>query len=98
MPDPATVFDYYVANGTFDPLYIRGYGISDVLAAAGSAPPRPGDLDEDGTVGITDFLTLLAAWGPCPVPLADCHADIDGDGNVGSTDFLALLANWGRTF
>ena len=24
------------------------------------------DIDGDGTVGITDFLDLLAAWGPCP--------------------------------
>ena len=26
----------------------------------------PADVDGDGTVGITDFLDLLAAWGPCP--------------------------------
>ena len=26
----------------------------------------PADLDGDGMVGITDFLDLLAAWGPCP--------------------------------
>jgi tetratricopeptide (TPR) repeat protein len=26
----------------------------------------PADLDGDGTVGILDFLALLAAWGPCP--------------------------------
>ena len=25
-----------------------------------------GDLDEDGFVGVTDFLQLLANWGPCP--------------------------------
>jgi pectate lyase len=25
-----------------------------------------GDLDNDGMVGITDFLILLAKWGPCP--------------------------------
>jgi len=87
--------DYYVANGTFDPLYIRGYGISDVLGASGSAPPRPGDLDEDGTVGITDFLTLLAVWGPCPEPCPPhCLGDVDTDCDVGVTDFLILLANW----
>ncbi len=28
----------------------------------------PGDLDDDGTVGITDLLMLLSAWGPCPGP------------------------------
>ncbi len=28
--------------------------------------PCPADVDGDGTVGINDFLDLLAAWGPCP--------------------------------
>jgi len=52
--------------------------------------PCPWDCggDNDGNVGIVDFLGLLSQWttaGPC---------DFDG-GNVGITDFLALLANWG---
>ncbi len=54
-----------------------------------------GDLDGDGAVGILDFLALLAAWGPCPAPPADCPADLNGDGLVGITDFLILLGNWG---
>ncbi|MCH7799240.1 MAG: hypothetical protein IID28_12460, partial [Planctomycetes bacterium] len=29
-------------------------------------PVCTGDIDGDGTVGITDFLQLLGAWGPCP--------------------------------
>jgi len=44
--------------------------------------------DNDGIVGIVDFLALLAAWGstgPC---------DFDGSG-VGITDFLQVLANGG---
>ena len=49
------------------------------------------DIDGDGSVGVTDFLALLAAWGPCPDP---CPADIDGDGTVGFSDFLLLLAQW----
>ena len=53
-----------------------------------------GDLDGDCTVGIVDFLALLAAWGPCPVPPAECPADLDGDNCVGITDFLELLSNW----
>ncbi len=42
----------------------------------------------DGTVGISDFLLLLAQWG------GPGSCDIDG-GGVGITDFLGLLANWG---
>ena len=29
-------------------------------------PACPADLDNDNTVGIVDFLALLASWGPCP--------------------------------
>ncbi len=29
-------------------------------------PVCPGDITGDGNVGITDFLELLANWGPCP--------------------------------
>jgi len=68
---------------------------------AGTDPADPGstpllgDLDGDGTVGVTDFLALLAAWGPCPGPCPpSCPADLDGDCAVGITDFLLLLANW----
>ena len=56
-------------------------------------PPRPCPwdcADGDGTVGIVDFLGLLAQWGQVGTP-----CDIDGGGGVGITDFLALLANWG---
>ncbi len=54
--------------------------------------PCPWDCDggesTDGTVGITDFLLLLAQWG------SPGSCDFDG-GGVGINDFLELLANWG---
>ncbi|MHC4081345.1 MAG: choice-of-anchor Q domain-containing protein, partial [Planctomycetota bacterium] len=57
---------------------------------------RSCDLDGSGDVGVTDFLALLAAWGPCPAPCPpSCPADFDGDCEVGVTDFLILLAKWG---
>ncbi len=28
--------------------------------------PCPADFDGDGNVGVSDLLTLLANWGPCP--------------------------------
>ena len=56
----------------------------------------PGDLDGDGSVGVTDFLVLLTKWGPCPgaCPPA-CAGDLDGDCTVGVGDFLLLLSFWG---
>ncbi|MEE8460388.1 MAG: S8 family serine peptidase [Phycisphaerales bacterium] len=87
--------DYYIAEQTFDPLFIRGYGIVDAFAASQITPPAPGDLDQDGVVGITDFLALLGAWGPCPEPCPpDCFGDVDTDCTVGISDLLTLLANW----
>jgi len=56
------------------------------------AVPCPWDCDSaestDGTVGIVDFLALLAQWG------GPGSCDFDG-GGVGITDFLELLAHWG---
>ncbi len=54
-----------------------------------------GDIDADGTIGITDFLALLVAWGPCAGSPQSCLADLDCDGSVGIADFLTLLENWG---
>ena len=69
-----------------------------VVASAASqvTPPAPGHLDQDGVVGITDFLALLAAWGPCPDPCPPhCFADVNTDCTVGINDMLTLLTNWG---
>jgi len=53
--------------------------------------PCPWDLDDNGSVGASDLLSLLAQWGADP----GGPPDFDGDGNVGASDLLALLANWG---
>ena len=49
-----------------------------------------GDLNGDWLVNVTDLLTLLAAWGPCPA----CPADLNGDEAVDVLDLLLLLGNW----
>ena len=49
-----------------------------------------GDVDDDGTVGVEDLLSVLAAWGT-----DDAAADVDLDGTVGVTDLLALIQSWG---
>ena len=68
----------------------------DVVGVLLTPIQLPGDLNGDCTVGIVDFLMLLAAWGPCPEPCPPiCASDLDGDCNVGIIDFLMLLANWG---
>ena len=54
----------------------------------------PGDIDGDGSVGVSDLLILLADWGLCG-DCEDCPADFDDDCTVGLSDLLTLLANWG---
>jgi outer membrane protein assembly factor BamB len=62
----------------------NGDGVPDECAC-------PGDLDGDGQVGLTDLLSILAAWGPC----VNCPEDLNGDDNVGFTDMVQVLASWG---
>jgi hypothetical protein len=77
-PDPAEI--------VLDPsLDLDANGILDSCEALG-------DLDGDGSVGITDLLELIGAWGACGAP---CPADLDGSGTVGIADLLAMLGNWG---
>jgi subtilisin family serine protease len=63
----------------------------DVFSFHCAGNPCPGDIDDSGDVGVTDFLAILAAWGPNP----GNPADLNFDGSVGVPDFLAMIAHWG---
>lgn len=65
--------------------------MAQTIGPEGAAVPCVEDLDDDGTVGITDLLTLFEAWGTDP----GGPPDFDGDGNVGVADLLQILAAWG---
>jgi hypothetical protein len=100
VPTPGCTYDVLVASDTLEDKFVPvqftlppdmiGQVLPDRITITALAPCAA-DLDGDGTVGITDFLDLLAAWGPNP----GHPADFDGDGMVGINDFLELLANWG---
>ncbi len=66
-------------------------GSAYLFDAAGAPGKCPWDLDNNGVVGASDLLSLLASSGPCK----GCPADFDGNGTVGASDLLALLVNWG---
>ena len=53
------------------------------------------DLNGDGVVDFGDVLIILASWGPCPAPPADCPGDLNGDGMVGFEDLLIVLSEYG---
>lgn len=48
------------------------------------------DLDNDGSIGFTDYIELFTVYGT-----ANPDADFDGNGSVDFNDFLFLLTNYG---
>lgn len=57
------------------------------------------DVDANGTIGTSDLLAVIAAWGACTTPPTACPADVGPlpcpDGNVGTADLLAVIGTWG---
>jgi hypothetical protein len=62
----------------------------DVTPPPPPPPSKPGDLNSDGSVGISDLAILLSRWNT-----ADQTADLNSDGSVNIFDFSILLKNWG---
>ncbi|MCP3905927.1 MAG: hypothetical protein GY715_20065 [Planctomycetes bacterium] len=54
----------------------------------------PGDVNGDGVVNFGDILAVIAAWGACPDPPAECPADVSGNGTVDFADVLLVISNW----
>ncbi len=83
-----------VAFDLWDDPAVGNHGAPVVMDMATLVlPGNPADLTDDGTVGINDFLLLLANWGPCQES-DPCPGDLDCDDVVGIADFLALLSLW----
>jgi len=57
-------------------------------------PPCPGDVNGDGSVGLSDLSILLANFGTSSGAGPE-DGDIDGDGDVDLSDLSVLLANFG---
>ena len=56
-------------------------------------PYCPADINDDGTIDVTDILAVIAAWGSCTD--TTCPEDVDGSGTVDVTDILLVIAGWG---
>ena len=73
-----------------DPDQKTGGSVTALISVPQSAPcPWDCGGDNDGAVGIVDFLALLGQW-----TMVGTSCDFDS-GGVGIVDFLELLANWG---
>ena len=54
------------------------------------------DYDDDGAVGISDFLEMLTAFGSVADDSEyDPDIDADGDGAIGVPEFLRLIQSFG---
>lgn len=60
---------------------------------------RPGDVDTNGRVDVSDLLQVIISWGPCPPAPETCLADVSphatGNGSVDVGDLLSVISNWG---
>jgi hypothetical protein len=85
------------ARGTF--TVIAGFSPDVLLQQSGWVHngvayfDLPGDLDNDGFVGILDLNIVLGAWNQS-VPPAGAAADPSGDGYVGIEDLNEVLGFW----
>ena len=61
-------------------------------------PIEAADIDGDGVVGFSDFITFASSFGKSKDD-ADFNAriDLDGDGSIGFSDFLSFAQNFGKT-
>ena len=72
-----------------------------IVLAAGIDPPAPllvGDLDGNGSVDFTDFLSFAGAFGSI---VGDDRylavADLDSSGSIDFTDFLTFAGQFGKS-
>lgn len=62
---------------------------------------KPGDVNTNGVVDVSDLLDVISAWGPCPPPTSPgvCLADVSphavGNNAVDVGDLLLVITNWG---
>jgi len=66
----------------------------DIVAWPGPPENCPADVNNSGSVDVTDLLAVISGWGRCGDP-EDCDADIDDSGAVNVTDLLAVISAWG---
>jgi len=74
-----------VITGTFDPLYVRGYGVANAFGAYNAACPA--DYNGDGFVTGDDFDAFVEAF---EAGVSAC-ADQDGNGFITGEDFDLYL-------
>lgn len=63
-------------------------------SSGGGGTLKPGDVDGDNKVGITDAIAVALNWGRTGVSRA--QGDLDGNGVVNIGDAIIVALNWGK--
>ncbi|MBK8267756.1 MAG: S8 family serine peptidase [Planctomycetes bacterium] len=83
--------DDFLANSNFDPQYIRGYGIMDVMAAMQFIH---GDIDGDGLANGRDIEPFVSALlGTNPNSDQQRRSDCDASGEINAADTAIFVAD-----
>lgn len=68
-----------------------GWNIDDVQLFSPLDSGVLGDVNCDGTINITDLLSVVSNWGLCD---GVCGADVIPDGEINVLDLLHVIGNW----
>ena len=94
----SSILTMNVTEGNFYLIRVGGWGSSSMgsgdLLVDGpegdcGGEPCDGDVNEDGSVSVSDLLLAIDQWG------GSGSADINGDGIVDVSDVLIIVGNWG---
>jgi hypothetical protein len=75
----------WTVNGATDPLFVRGFGIINALAAATGVCPS--DWNADGGVDGDDVIAFFTQWDAN-------EADYNASGGTDGDDVIAFFSDW----
>ena len=84
------VCDYINNDSKLDIVLVNSYPGQDKGSIKVFFAVCIGDVDGDGSVGISDILAVIDFWGSC----SGCPADVNDDGTVDVSDLLEIIGNW----
>lgn len=88
----------FSANATFVP-YEYNTTNNFLVGPVQARIKMPGDIDGDGTVGLSDLVILAKAYNAkVGNPLYNIEADIDLSGQVDLADLVTLAINYGKSY
>lgn len=77
--------------------FLRGSHVDDNVISRFFDAVNPGDLTEDGTVGVEDLDLVLMNWEQGVTAGDHTRGDTNNDGIINQADLAIIQANWGDT-